>query len=200
MKLKHNFIAIFAIIVLFCQNALFSQESFTSSPTGVSLLHKEDSPANPAPQQQPELPLFGSNFFTESSPYESILSFGSGMFPENYWLGPGDRLGIYLLGKSQQNFDVIVNVEGKIYIPTVGMYFVSGMQLSDFQKFLTREFSKYYDNFSVNVMVIEPKKFPVAVAGDVNRPGKYYLTSVNTVLDAIMIAGGSTEKGSLRNI
>ncbi|NOZ61281.1 MAG: hypothetical protein GXO74_06335 [Calditrichaeota bacterium] len=212
MKLKQNFsnflvqknlwlVLTFLVVGVFSRNTLFSQEQPATSPTGISLPQERAASAvKPASQQKTRLPLFGSNFFTESSPYESILSFGSGMFPENYWLGPGDRLGIYLLGKSQQNFDVIVNVEGKIYIPTVGMYFVSGMKLNEFQKFLSREFSKYYDNFSVNVMVIEPKKFPVAVAGDVNRPGKYYLTSVNTVLDAIMIAGGPTDRGSLRNI
>ncbi len=190
----------FCLIWFFNSGSLRAQEPNITSVDVASMSQNQASETKLVASQEGKLPLFGSNFFTKSSTYESIIAFGSGMFPENYWLGPGDRLGIYLLGKSQQNFDVIVNVEGKIYIPTVGMYFVSGMKLSDFQKFLVREFSKYYDNFSVNVMVIEPKKFPVIVAGDVNRPGKYYLTSVNTVLDAIMIAEGPTAKGSLRNI
>ena len=196
---KNGTASILTAILLTIQfTALFCQQPQTASSLPIPSAEIEQ--PKPETSAKPELPLYGRNFFTESSSFENIISIGSGMFPKTYWLGPGDRLGIYLLGKSQQNFDVIVNVEGKIYIPTVGMYFVSGMSLSDFQKFLVKEFSKFYDNFSVNVLVIEPKKFPVAIAGEVIKPGKYYLSSINTVLDAIMIAGGPSAKGSLRNI
>ncbi|HDP98471.1 MAG TPA: hypothetical protein ENN22_04715 [bacterium] len=144
--------------------------------------------------------LYGSSFFDQAASLESMLAFGSGLFPADYWLGPGDRLGIYLLGKTQQSFDVIVNVEGKIFIPTVGMFQVSGMSIQGFRKFLQRELTKYFDNFTVEVMLIEPRRFPVIVAGDVKQPGKYYLSSIHTVLDAIIAAGGPGSNGSLRNI
>jgi len=150
--------------------------------------------------QSKQLPLYGSNFFSKSKSMENILAFGSGTFPSDYSLGPGDRLGIYLLGKSQQNFEVIVNVEGKIFIPTVGVFYVNNLKIEDFQKFLKKELTKFYDNFTLDIMLIEAKRFPVIVVGDVNYPGKYFLSSINTILDAIVIAGGSTPHGSLRNI
>ena len=175
----------------------------TVDPTGIQSSVQASQQSDAAKDQtrpSKQLPLFGSSLFTGPKNLENILAFGSGMFPDDYWLGPGDRLGIYLLGKSQQNFDVIVNVEGKIFIPTVGIYYVNGMKLKEFKDFITKELTKFYDNFSVNILLIEPKRFPVIVAGDVIRPGKYYLTSINTVLDAVVLAGGPTDKGSLRNM
>ncbi len=166
------------------------------SPVSVQPANSTGQLTAPAPQ----LPLFGSNFFRAQKCSEELLAAGSGMFPKEYVLGAGDRLGIYLLGKSQQNFDVIVNLEGKIFIPTVGVFFVNGVKIEDFQIFLNSELTKYYDNFSANVLLIEPKKIPVFVVGEVQHPGKYFLTSVNTVLDAVVLAGGPTERGSLRNI
>jgi protein involved in polysaccharide export with SLBB domain len=94
----------------------------------------------------------------------------------------------------------VVNVEGKIYIPTVGVFQVADLTINQFQSFLEKQLSKYYENFSVSLMLIEPKYLPVIVAGDVNRPGKYYVNALKTVLDAIILAGGPTGIGSLRNI
>jgi len=147
-----------------------------------------------------DLSIFGHNLFILPEGLKHDFSSGGMMFPENYKLGTGDRLAIYLLGKIQQNFDVIVNVEGKIYIPTVGVLYVADLTIKEFQSFLEKRLSKYYDNFSVSVMLIEPKQIPVMVVGDVNRPGKYFLNALNFVLDAVILAGGPTSSGSLRNI
>ncbi|HEX9971829.1 MAG TPA: SLBB domain-containing protein, partial [bacterium] len=148
----------------------------------------------------PELPLFGHNLFTASEEFLSRLPAGGVMFPATYRLGPGDRLGIFLLGKIQQNFDVVINVEGKIFIPNVGVLYVANLTISECNVLLEKKLAKYYDNFSVSLMLIEPKKVPIMVVGDVNRPGKYFLSSLNTVLDAVIMAGGPTDIGSLRNI
>jgi len=151
-------------------------------------------------EKSTELSVFGHNLFMRPEELKKEMTGSGMMFPENYELGTGDRLAIYLLGKIQQNFEVIVNVEGKIYIPTVGVFYVADLTINEFQAFLEKRLSKYYDNFSLNLMLIEPKMIPVMVVGDVNRPGKYFLNALNTVLDAVILAGGPTNSGSLRNI
>jgi len=184
---------------------LFLKSSYnqTTINTNLETLSGTNQIANNVQTQQPaqrELPLFGSNFFREINNIKDTKLVGTGVFPEDYFLGPGDKLGIFLLGKDQQEFEVIVNVEGKIFIPTVGVLHVDKMKIDDFQGFLKQQLSRYYENFSVNVILIEPKYVSVAVVGEVNKPGKYFLTSLNTVLDAVIMAGGSTQRGSLRNI
>ncbi len=164
---------------------------------GVNQLTKNDQKKQPHRQL---LPLFGSNLFGDLKDIKDAKLVGTGLFPEDYFLGPGDRLGIFLLGKDQHEFEVIVNVEGKIFIPTVGVLQVDKMKMDEVQPFLKQQLSRYYENFSVNVILIEPKHVSVVVVGEVKRPGKYFLTSLNTVLDAVVMAGGSTQRGSLRNI
>lgn len=153
------------------------------------------------PVMSPEtLPFFGHNAFTLTEEMLKNYPVGGTMFPEHYRLGPGDHLGIYLLGKFQQTFDLVVNAEGKIFIPTVGVFYIANLTIEELQSFLEQQLSRYYHNFSLNVMLIEPKKLPVMVVGEVRRPGKYFVSALNTVPDAVVMAGGPTEKGSLRNI
>ncbi len=154
----------------------------------------------PTSTQSPELPLFGHNLFAASEEFLSQLPAAGVMFPVTYRLGAGDRLGIYLLGKIQQNFDVVINVEGKIFIPNVGVLNVANLTINECSTLLETRLARYYDNFSISLMLIEPKKVPVMVVGDVLRPGKYFLSSLNTVFDAVIMAGGPTDLGSLRNI
>jgi len=185
---------------LFLLTRAHSQEpAIVQQGTLETIQQKMTIPPTSVPQEE-TLSIFGHSFFHSAQSIDRLRTFSGSMFPDDYRLGPGDRLGIYLLGKTQLNFDVVVNVEGKIFIPTVGVLFVTGLSISEFQDVLNRRLEKYYDNFSLNIMLIEPKQVPVTVVGDVERPGKYYLNSLNTVLDAVLVAGGPTRRGSLRNI
>ncbi|MEE4310228.1 MAG: SLBB domain-containing protein [candidate division KSB1 bacterium] len=141
--------------------------------------------------------LFGHDLF-KSEP--GTYGFSTSFHPESYNLGPGDKIGIFLSGKIQEDFSVIVNVEGKIHIPTVGVLNVNGMKLTELRSFLIRKLSRFYDNFRVDVMLIEPKSVQVSVVGEVSVPGKYVLTAQNTVIDALSMAGGPSLKGSLRDV
>ncbi len=188
-------------LLLLCISGLLSiarpQESL---PTRAAIQAIHALPPASSGVSNSELTKFGYNLFLSGEETIKNLLAGGMMFPPNYLLGPGDRLGIHLLGKFQQSFDVVVNVEGKIYIPTVGVLFVADMNIDQVSKLLEKQLAKFYDNFSLSLMLIEPKRIPVLVAGDIIRPGKYYLSSLNTVLDAMLAAGGPTPNGSLRNI
>ncbi|MBN1549825.1 SLBB domain-containing protein, partial [bacterium] len=141
--------------------------------------------------------IFGHDLFNNDL---SKSGFSTVFYPDRYTLGPGDKLGIFLSGKIQEDFSVLVNVEGKIHVPTVGVLDVNGKTLKDLQIFLIQKLSKFYDNFHVDVMLIEPKTVQVSVVGEVTRPGKYVLTAMNTVIDALNMAGGPLRGGSLRDV
>ena len=188
------------LFLIFFQSSPRCQTIGPTKLANISESESKDEQAQIIKNKPKQLPLFGSNLFIDSKNLEGTILVGGGVFPENYRLGPGDRLGIYLLGKTQKNFDVFVSVEGKIFIPTVGVLYVNNMMIGEFQKFMTEKLSQFYDNFSVNVMLIEPKRIPIIVVGEVEKPGKYFLSSLNTVLDAVAGAGGPSSRGSLRNI
>lgn len=196
-----NFFSPINWFVFGCCVILLTNQGFTNPQYNTPApQEKQITQAPPIEIKQRELSFFGHNLFQLPDKSQREITGGGMMFPGSYKLGPGDRLAIHLLGKIQQSFDVIVNVEGKIYIPTVGVFYVADLSINQFQSFLIKQLTKYYDNFSVNIMLIEPKYIPVLVVGDVNRPGKYYVNALNTVLDAVILAGGPTSIGSLRNI
>lgn len=146
------------------------------------------------------LPLFGIDLFSKGAvgvPGEPAEAF---VLPPNYKLGPGDKIGIFLLGKTHETLEAIINVEGKVYVPPAGVFHVWGLTLDEFKDVLNQKLSPYYHNFTLELMLLQPKNVMVAVVGEVLQPGKYVLSAMNTVLDAIILAGGPTENGSLRDI
>ncbi len=159
---------------------------------------KEPTVMQPAVTEPSALQIFGANFFSAIAATEK--EFISPIAPESYTLGAGDRLGIHLGGKVQENFEVMVTADGKIYLPTVGVFTVQGLTLAEVQKLLDKNLRRFYSNYSLDVVLITPKTVRVAVIGDVQAPGFYTLSALNTVLDAVTMAKGPTEQGSLRDI
>ncbi len=146
------------------------------------------------------LSLFGIDLFENG--FTDIISERGDVYvlPPQYRLGPGDKISVFLLGKVQDKLDVLVNVEGKAFVPPVGVLEVQGLSMEEFKTLLTQKLTRYYDNFTVDLMLLLPKNVLVSVVGDVVQPGKYVMSAMNTVLDAVILAGGPTEKGSMREV
>ncbi|MBN2356108.1 SLBB domain-containing protein [candidate division KSB1 bacterium] len=144
------------------------------------------------------LQVFGANFFTGVDMADK--EFTTPVAAEYYYIGAGDRLGIHLGGKAQENFEVMVTADGKIYLPTAGVFSVQGLSLAEMQRLLDKSLRRFYSNYTLDLLLIAPKMVRVAVIGDVGAPGFYTLSALNTVLDAVARAQGPTKRGSLRDI
>ncbi|MEO2069363.1 MAG: SLBB domain-containing protein [Desulfurobacteriaceae bacterium] len=117
-----------------------------------------------------------------------------------YVLGPGDELFLYVIGAPPGiNIDkitrLVVDRQGKVYIPGLGVFFVWGMSLGEAEKIISNSIGA-----NIKLTVGNLRTFPVYVSGEVNRPGRVLVTGVNTVIDAIMMAGGIKKSGTLRNV
>ncbi len=119
---------------------------------------------------------------------------------QDYQLGPGDRLGIYLLGKTQREYDVTINAENKVYLPAIGVFDFGNHSLLTAKKELKKLFDRYFSEKNFELLLIQPKMVMVSVVGEVNKPGRYTLSGLQAVFDAVFNAGGLKPNGSLRNI
>lgn len=142
--------------------------------------------------------LFGRQFFQFDAALQEIVT--GGQVSPDYPLGPGDELGIYLGDKAQQFFEARVSADGKLYIPTVGLFDVNGISLENFRQQLDKRLQRLYSNYIIDIMLLAPKLIRISVAGEVNSPGNYTLSALHNVPDAIMAARGLAPQGSLRNI
>jgi polysaccharide export outer membrane protein len=110
--------------------------------------------------------------------------------PASYILGPGDELGIVVWGDLEQTFDVIVNPDGAVIIPTVGSVTVAGKSLADATDLIIDMVREPYRAKKVTVSLMRVRTFLVAVAGAVKSPGTVEVHAGQRVDGAIQKANG----------
>jgi protein involved in polysaccharide export with SLBB domain len=118
----------------------------------------------------------------------------------DYRLGPGDELRISLWGSIQQEFFAVVDREGNVTIPEAGVLPAAGMTLQGFEERLGTEFKRVFSGFKLGVSLRRLRRIQVIVAGEVLRPGAYFLSPVSTAFNALYFAGGPTAQGTLRRV
>ncbi len=148
--------------------------------------------------------IFGYNVFRGNT----FLSFQSNLnipTPLDYVIGPGDKLFIDIYGQSENYYQVEVSPEGNAILENVGPVNLSGLSLLNAEKRLVSRLKKVYQGINqkktfVNISVGVPRAIRVNIVGEVNLPGTYNFSAFNTVYNAIYVAGGITEKATLRDI
>lgn len=116
-----------------------------------------------------------------------------------YRLAPDDRLRITVYGEPNLSGEFIVNSEGKISFPLVGMVAVQGQTVGELAAGLTKTLdASYYKNPHLVVDLISSR--PVYVLGEVNKAGQYPYQSGMTVLGAVATAGGFTYRANQKMV
>ena len=95
-------------------------------------------------------------------------------------------------------FGYEVDSAGYINLPVLGKVKVGGIPLPKVQEVVQKRAAKYIKNAIVNVKMLN---FKVTVMGEVNSQGVYYNPdNTMTVLQAIAMAGGSSNTSAIKNV
>ena len=150
--------------------------------------------------------IFGFDVFKS----KSLLTFQSNLnipTPADYILGPGDKLFIDVYGQSEANYQPEVSPEGAVILENFGPIQVSGLTVTAATKRIENSLAKVYQGITGNkkntfltVSVGKSRSIKVNVVGQVSLPGTYTFSAFNTVYNALYVAGGFTEKATLRAI
>ena len=138
----------------------------------------------------------------------TFLSFQSNLnipTPLDYVIGPGDKLFIDIYGQSENYYQSEVSPDGDVILENIGPVNLNGLSLENAKKRLLSRFKTIYTGINnkttfVNISVGIPRAVRVNIVGEVNLPGTYNFSAFNTVYNAIYVAGGITEKATLREI
>ncbi len=144
------------------------------------------------------LPLFGQSLFTQ--PPSTFAPIDHLQVPSDYVIGPGDELQIRVWGQVEADLRVIVDRSGQIYIPQVGEISVAGVHYGDLEEHLKRDISKVFKNFNLTASVGRLRSIQIVIVGDARYPGTYTISSLSTLVNAILASGGPTPQGSLRHV
>ncbi len=97
------------------------------------------------------------------------------------------------------NIPAVVNPEGNISLPQLGMISVQGLTLEEAQEKIRLEMGKIFTDPLVTVTLSSPRPVQVTVNGEVLRPGIYPINSPTPrITDVLLTAGGTTMMADLR--
>jgi protein involved in polysaccharide export with SLBB domain len=145
-----------------------------------------------------DLKPFGYDFFREAA-IKVLTDRKDIPVPSQYVIGPGDEVKILLWGRVNAQHNLVVDRDGNITIPQIGPIQVAGMTFEDMSKHLIEQAGQIV-GANIDITMGSLKTIPIFVLGDVKRPGAYTIGSFATITDALLIAGGPTGIGTMRNI
>jgi polysaccharide biosynthesis/export protein len=144
------------------------------------------------------LPLFGYDLFRGApstfAPVENIP------VTPDYIIGPGDELLIRAWGQIDVDYRAVVDRNGTISIPRVGVVPVSGIRYQNLTEHIRTAVSRNFRNFDLMVSMGQLRSVQIFVVGQASRPGSYTVSSLSTLVNAIFAAGGPSSRGSMRAI
>jgi polysaccharide export outer membrane protein len=140
---------------------------------------------------------FGAEVFENGTRYPHLIPMDVPAGPD-YVVGPGDGLSIDLWGGVTQRLYRVVDREGRVSLPEVGPLLVSGKSLAEVQENLQQLLRTEFRRVSADVSLARLRTIRVYEVGDIANPGAYDISSLSTPLNALFVAGGPTQKGSLR--
>ncbi|MDD8017244.1 MAG: SLBB domain-containing protein [Bacteroidota bacterium] len=211
-RAKENGIDLQSFLAGGAGSASSTQTILESGPQGISNI-KDQSAAQrtpPSPLKKPiksdkGLTYFGYEVFsTTPTAFEPSAS---GPVDPDYIIGPEDVLRVSIWGQVEQQSELTVDKEGRIFLPTAGPVVVSGSTVTDVQKSLVRQLSRSFQGLlstpptvwlDVTLARIRPKR--IFIMGEVENPGGYTVNSYATIFSSLFAVGGPTVNGSLRDV
>src|SRR5712671_1356044 len=145
-----------------------------------------------------DLPMFGANLFrTVPSTFAPVDNVP---VAADYVVGPGDEIQIRAWGQIDVDYNAMVERDGTISVPKVGVINVAGVKANDLPAFLKTVFGRAFRNFQLTATLGRLRSIQIFVVGQAKRPGTYTVSSLSTLVTAVFAAGGPSSKGSMRNI
>jgi protein involved in polysaccharide export with SLBB domain len=122
------------------------------------------------------------------------------LVPVDYLIKPGDELMLTLWGSVDADLRLLVDRSGRVSIPRVGTVLVAGVRYADLPAALSQRVALVFRNFQLSVSLGQLRGQRVYVTGFVARPGTYNVSSLATVAQVLLQAGGPSAAGSMRNV
>ena len=149
-------------------------------------------------EKEPKRKIFGHDIFNNKNlTFESSMQIAT---PQNYRLGPGDDVNVDIWGASQESFTETISPDGTITIEGVGVIHLAGLSVSQAKARLKQVLGPRYQGSKIDLTLGQTRTITVSVIGEVKVPGTYTMSAFASVYNALYMAGGPNEIGTLRNV
>ncbi len=120
--------------------------------------------------------------------------------PDEYIVGPGDKIFVSINGIEEIPLDLFINQEGILYIPKVGGIDLNGLTLRQAKEKINSSIDTYYKNVDVFISLIDFRRIKLSLLGDVKKPSTLVMPANSRLMDLIMDSQGLNETSNFRNI
>ena len=142
--------------------------------------------------------IFGHDVFNNKNmTFESSMNIAT---PQNYRLGPGDVVNVDIWGASQESVTETISPDGTITIEGIGVINLGGLSVSQAKNRLRQTIGPRYQGSSIELTLGQTRTITISVTGEVKMPGTYTMSAFATVYNALYMAGGPNDIGTLRSI
>jgi len=108
----------------------------------------------------------------------------------DYYIGPEDILEIIVWRNADLSKVVTVRPDGRISLPLLGDIEATGLTPGQLTTNIVTKLKQFKETPTVSVILQQGNSYAVYVLGEVGKPGRYFLKSKTTLLQAITNAGG----------
>ena len=149
-------------------------------------------------EETPKRKIFGHDVFNNKNlTFESSMNLAT---PQNYRLGPGDAVNVDIWGASQESVTETISPDGTITIEDIGVIQLGGLSVSQAKAKLRRVLGPRFQDSKIELTLGQTRTITVSVMGEVKVPGTYTMSAFATVYNALYMAGGPNDIGTLRNV
>ena len=141
--------------------------------------------------------VFGAKLFTGAFARQ-----GATQFNPDYAIAVGDKIQVRLWGAFEFDAALVVDPKGNIFLPHAGPVQVQGVRNQDLQRLVEAAVARSFrNNVNSYASLAAAQPVRVYVSGNVQRPGLYGGTSLDSLLSYLDQAGGiDPERGSFLNV
>lgn len=144
------------------------------------------------------LPLFGTDIF--DADVSTFVPVDNAPIPATYVLGPGDTINVQLYGSENRTLNLTVGRDGTVSFPDLGPVELAGLDFESARSLILDRISEEMIGVRGAVTLGRLRAINIFIVGEVTRPGTFSVSALSTVTQALFVAGGVTDIGSLRNI
>ena len=124
----------------------------------------------------------------------------TGAIQDEYLLGPGDQVIVSLRGQENSEFRATIDRSGQVLLPRLKPIPAIGRSFGSFRQDLEAAVRRAYVATEASVSVATVRQISVLVSGEVNNPGQRTVSGLASAVDALLLSGGISKTGSLRNV
>jgi len=120
--------------------------------------------------------------------------------PDQYIMGPGDKLKIVVIGSKTREYLIFVSPDGRVLIPDAGLVDLKGKTFREAERDIIKKLGSTFRTKDIFVVLSDVRKFKVSISGAVKKPSIVPTTAVDRVSEVVEKAGGFKPDGSIRKI